>query len=316
MKEDVAITVLMPAYNAAPYIAEAIASVLAQSFTDFELLIINDGSTDDTVSIIASFHDSRISVIHQRNSGVAAALNNGLNKARGRYIARFDADDVCLPERLETQFAYMEAHPEYVITGSDAIYISETGDYLCHYSCVHHTNTSLKSTMHTICPFTHSSVMFRKKEVIACGGYSTRAHNMEDHLLWIQLSEAGKFYNFPIPLIKVRFNASSVTIDEKWRGKRFRELKYGILRNGAITAAQGEELMDIIQRQDTRNIKRGAYYALCGKKLLANNHQPAKARNYIRKAIHAMPLRADNYALFAISYFPENFVKWLYYKLN
>jgi glycosyltransferase involved in cell wall biosynthesis len=92
-----AITVLMPAYNAGKYIHEAISSVLAQSFTNFELLIVNDGSTDDTLAVISSFNDARIRVINQTNKGVAAALNNGLQHAQAPYIARFDADDICYP---------------------------------------------------------------------------------------------------------------------------------------------------------------------------------------------------------------------------
>src|ERR1700754_2088364 len=91
------ITVLMPAYNAGKYIGEAIESVLEQTFTDFELLIVNDGSTDNTAAIIQSFTDPRIVLIQQPNLGVAAALNNGLKHARAEYIARFDADDICYP---------------------------------------------------------------------------------------------------------------------------------------------------------------------------------------------------------------------------
>src|SRR5258708_34774335 len=93
------VTVLMPAYNADKYIAEAITSVLEQSFTDFELLIINDGSTDETVNVVRSFNDPRIVLINQDNKGIASALNAGLNCARSPYIARFDADDICYPNR-------------------------------------------------------------------------------------------------------------------------------------------------------------------------------------------------------------------------
>src|SRR5882757_7271659 len=101
------VTVLMPAYNAGKYIGEAISSVLGQSFVDFELLIVNDGSTDDTEKIIRSFHDSRIVMIRQENKGVSAALNLGLAHARAPYIARFDADDICLPNRLKVQYEFI-----------------------------------------------------------------------------------------------------------------------------------------------------------------------------------------------------------------
>lgn len=307
----------MPAYNAAPYIGAAITSVLSQTMPCFELLIINDGSTDDTAAIIAAFDDVRIRLIHQKNGGVAAALNKGLALAKGAYIARFDADDICLPNRLEQQLSYLETHTDYVITGSDAEYISEQGEYLCYYSCHAHTNEAIKQQLLTSCPFTHSSVMFRKEAVMQYGGYPTGAINMEDHLLWIKLSAAGKFYNFPVPLIRVRFNPASVTMDEKWRGRRFRELKYGILQRGNITAAESAELTGIVQKQNTTaGIRQGAYFALCGKKLLLNNHVPVRARTYIRKAIQAAPLRLDNYALLLTSYLPQKYIHWLKQKLN
>src|SRR5580698_4347191 len=112
------VTVLMPAYNAGKYIAEAIRSVLEQSFTDFELLIINDGSTDETAKIANSFHDPRIVLINQENKGVSAALNVGLSYARAPYIARFDADDVCHPDRLKIQYNFITEYPEYSVIGS------------------------------------------------------------------------------------------------------------------------------------------------------------------------------------------------------
>ncbi|MFL9484389.1 glycosyltransferase family 2 protein [Chitinophagaceae bacterium LWZ2-11] len=314
--EGVSISVLMPAYNAGPYIAEAIDSVLNQTFPNFELVIINDGSTDNTEEVIRSFNDERIILINQKNTGVAEALNTGLKFAKGKYIARFDSDDVCLPQRLEKQLAYLENNPAYVITGSDAIYISEQGDYLCNFSCPEHSDAAIKQKLYSICPFTHSAVMYRKEAVIHCGGYSALAHNMEDYLLWVQLSKLGKFYNYPTPLLKVRFNPASVTIDEKWRGKRFRTLKYQILKKEEITEQEGAELLDIIQKQDTHKIKHGSYYALCGKKFLVNNHQPDKARVYIKKAILLSPLRLDNYALLAVSFLPGSLIRFLHQKMN
>src|SRR4051794_13726774 len=104
---NVKISVLMPAYNVANFIGEAIRSILNQSFKDFEFIIINDGSTDETESIIQSFSDSRIILVTQENKGVAAALNSGLSIAKSNYIARFDADDICYPHRLAKQYQFM-----------------------------------------------------------------------------------------------------------------------------------------------------------------------------------------------------------------
>jgi glycosyltransferase involved in cell wall biosynthesis len=115
------VSIVMPAYNAAVYIKEAIASVLAQGFSDFELLVVNDCSTDDTAAIVRELAvaDKRIELLeHEQNQGVAGAINTGLRAARGEYIARADADDLNRPDRLRKQVAYLDAHPEIILVGA------------------------------------------------------------------------------------------------------------------------------------------------------------------------------------------------------
>src|SRR5687768_3609783 len=114
---SVPVTVLMPVYKGERHIAEAIDSVLAQTFRDFELLIVNDGSTDGTAAIVKAYNDQRIVLLSRPNGGVSAALNTGLEQARGEYIARFDADDVCYPHRLQVQYDFLRSHPDYVMVG-------------------------------------------------------------------------------------------------------------------------------------------------------------------------------------------------------
>lgn len=306
------ITVLMPAYNAGKYIREAIASVLRQTYRDFELLIVNDGSTDDTLSIALSFVDPRIVVVNKDHGGVAAALNTGLKLASAPFVARFDADDICLPTRLETQFNFLHDHPDYVLVGSDAEYMLENGEFLFNFKCIAHSNEEVQDNLYVYCPFIHSAVTYRRDAVMKAGGYNIHAHNFEDYLLWTNLAKTGKMQNLREPLIKVRLNASSSTIDEKWRGERFRQLKRQATTRGSITEEEGNELLQIIRRQDVRKIKEGAYHALCGKKFLANNYQPKKARGHVRKAIGIRPFRFDNYLLYAVSYFPAPVIAWLH----
>lgn len=308
------ITVLMPAYNAGNYIASAIESVLTQTFSDFELLIINDGSTDNTQQIIETFKDDRIIVINQQNQGISRSLNTGLEQAKAKFIARFDADDICNDTRLEKQYDFLISHSEYIIVGTDAEYISESGEHLCYFHCSAHTHEQIMNDIFLYCPFTHSSVMYKKEVVLRCGGYPVDAHTFEDYLLWVKLSSYGKFYNLPEPLIKVRFSASSVTIDEKWRGKKFRQLKLDVIRKGAITIEEGNTFLHIISEQNTQRIKQGSYHALCSKKFLVNNHQPKQARFHIKKAISLYPMRFDNYILWALSYTPKKWIKWAYAK--
>jgi glycosyltransferase involved in cell wall biosynthesis len=306
------ITVLMPAYNAGKYIAEAIASVLGQTFGDFELLIVNDGSTDDTVSIIKSFDDQRIRIVSQSNQGVAAALNTGLRHAHADYIARFDADDICLPHRLQKQYDFLKANPDYILVGSDVDYIIENNDFLFHFKCLAHSHEEILDKLYFYCPFVHPAVMYKKEVVLSVGGYPDAAHNFEDYMLWVAIAGKGKFCNLDEPLVKYRLNPQSVTIDERWRGRRFRELKRKAVINGIISDEEGNELLEIIKRQDVKRIKEGSYHALCGKKFLADNYQPRKARRHVKKAIKVHPLRVDNYLLYMVSFLPKRMITWLH----
>jgi glycosyltransferase involved in cell wall biosynthesis len=309
------VTVLMPAYNAAKYIDDAITSVLTQSFTDFELLIINDGSTDETEKIIRSYHDQRIVLISQENKGVAAALNVGLAHARAPYIARFDADDVCYPNRLKVQYDFITAYPEYSIIGSAVDYMDAEGHFIFTHHPEGHLNEEIQQLKYSICPFIHSSVFFKKDVVVNNGGYNEHAYTYEDHFLWVNILKNEKACNLSHPLIKVRLNPESITIDEKWRTRKFRSIKYSTLKKRSITASEGSELYQIGGKQFSAKIKEGSYYALCGKKFLLNNYQPEKARLNMVRAIALHPFRLDNYLLYTISYFPERFIAWLH-KLN
>lgn len=313
MKEkSTKVTVLMPAYNAEKYIADAIKSVLQQSYSDFRLLIVDDGSSDQTQKIIHSFSDKRIQLIYQSHQGIAVALNKGLAESDSMYIARFDADDICLPNRLERQVDFLDHQPDYVIVGSDAEYISENAEHLFNFYCTGYSNEEIREKIHQDCPFIHSAVMYRRDAVEKAGGYSVHAHNFEDYLLWMQLMKLGKFHNLSQQLIKVRFNPSSVTIDERWRGRNFRKLKRRIIQKGSITEKEGSYLLARINSQNTDQIKEGAYHALCGKKFLLDNQLPKKARIHFSKAISIYPYRLDNYAFFILSFFPRSFIHWLY----
>ena len=302
----------MPACNAGKYIAEAIRSVLDQSFKDYELLIVDDGSTDDTLTVIRQFKDPRIRVLCKEKEGISVALNTGLQMARATYIARFDADDICMSSRLERQVLFLDGHPAYLVIGSDAEYISENGEHLFHFRCAGHTHREIIGNLYKHCPVILFAAMYRKEAILGIGGYSLHAHNFEDHVLWVQLLKTGKCCNLPEPLIKVRINPHSVTIDERWRGRRFRQLKQGILERGTITQEEGNELQNIILRQDNKKIKEGAYHALCGKKLLAENYRPAKARWHVTRSIYANPFRLDNYLILMVSYLPARLIKWLH----
>lgn len=306
------VTVLMPAYNAGAFIGDAIRSVLAQTFTAFELLIIDDGSTDNTGDIVRSFTDPRIRLITQSNKGISAALNLGLSRSHTEYIARFDADDICYPQRLQAQFDFLQSNPAYVIVGCNADYHDMNDQYVFTYQPPGHSAEEIDAVKEEVCPFIHSGVMYRKQAVLDAGGYNEHAHTFEDHLLWIKLLQHGRGCNLSQTLVRVRLHPASITIDEKWRDKRFSELKRTALCTGDINKQQGDELMGMIRRQSIHKIKQGSYYALLAKKYLWDNHQPSKARHNIGRALAFHPGDMRSYGLWLLSFLPGSVIRKIY----
>ncbi|GAA4736729.1 glycosyltransferase family 2 protein [Flavisolibacter ginsenosidimutans] len=302
---EVKLSVLMPAYNVAAYIGDAIASVLNQSFKEFELVIVNDGSTDNTGSIIRNFNDGRIVLINQENKGIAAALNKALEIAKGDYVARFDADDICYPHRLAKQYNFMTAHSSCVIAGSAADYVDEKGEYVFTNYPPAYTDDEIRSVLKRICPFIHSSVICKKTALLKHGGYNEHAHSFEDHLLWQSVLSEGRVVNFHEPLIQVRLNPESVTIDEQWRPRTFHQIKQRVIEENFITAKQGEELLQIIQSQNNPQLKESAYHSLLAKKFLWNNYQPQKARKSLKKVLVQNKLHWKSYCFYALSFLPR-----------
>ncbi len=310
---EIKVTVLMPAFNTENYIRNAIDSVLNQSFREFELLIINDGSTDRTEEIIRSITDPRIVLVNQANAGVAAALNTGIRHAKGEYIARFDADDICYPNRLELQYNFIRSNPEYVLLGSDVVYMDKNGVELFYYSCIGHTNEEIQTRIEFSCPFIHASVFYRTDIIRELGGYDLRGHTFEDYILWTKFIRKGKVHNFSIPLISVRLNPESITVDEKLRGKRFESLKKEmIFGNQPITEKQESELLGILKSQNFSTFKEYSYYILIAKKYLWDNPDSGKARINLKMASRFKPVDIIIIKLFLLSLLPQKLILFIY----
>jgi len=219
------ISVLMPAYNAEKYIGEAIKNVLNQTFTDFELIVINDGSTDKTEEIILSFNDDRIHYIkNETNIKLIATLNKGIDLAQGKYIARIDADDVCMPERFEKQIDFLENHPDYVLCGSWAYIIDSKGEKTGRVRYID-THNLLKISLLFTVPLIHPSVM-AQTNILKQFKYSISALHTEDFELWIRIVNAGyKIANIPEYLIKYRWHDTNISVEnEAFQSKKKFEL--------------------------------------------------------------------------------------------
>ena len=199
------ITVLLPVYNGAADIEKAIASVLAQTFANFELLIINDGSRDNTAELLNRFDDPRIRCIHQVNHGLAATLNRGCSMAKGEFIARQDQDDLSRPTRLEKQLAYMHSHQDCALLGTWAeIHVGDQPTDRSHDHATEHGMLCLDLLFNN--PFVHSSVMFRRDAILEIGGYASDPDRQppEDYELWSRMARRYKIANLPERLLIYR----------------------------------------------------------------------------------------------------------------
>ena len=207
------VSVLMPVRNGAQWLAAAIDSVLGQTLPDFELLVIDDGSTDRTPEIVAGYaaRDPRVRPIRQDALGLVAALNRGLGEARGHLIARLDADDLALPERLARQVAEMDANPRLNLLGSWAETIDGESRTIGRLTPPPEPG-KLRDTLARTNPFIHSSVMVRAEPVRSLGGYRGAFEAAEDYDLWLRLSEHGDIAIAPEILVRYREHGGNVTM--------------------------------------------------------------------------------------------------------
>ncbi|MBA4319137.1 MAG: hypothetical protein C0412_12120 [Flavobacterium sp.] len=212
------ISVIMPVYNGAFFLRDAIESILNQGFTDFEFIIINDGSKDDSASIINEYvkKDSRIRFINQeQNSGLIDVLNMGLSLAKGEYIARMDADDISHPKRFDLQCRFLDSHPDIGVVGSNVHFIDSVGRRISNFL----NNPRLPQTPNQInwalcfsCCLMHPTIMARRELLINAGGYNKLAKHAEDYDLWVRMTAITKFYNLPQKLLLLRKHETNITV--------------------------------------------------------------------------------------------------------
>ncbi len=192
------VSVVLPVYNCPRYVGQAIESVLEQTYADFELIVIDDGSTDETPDVLRRYEDSRIRLITQANRGLATTLNRGIELARGRYIARQDQDDICFPDRLARQVTFLDANPACALLGTWAeIWIEDAKTDRAHRHPS--DNPTLQFELLLNNPFVHSSVMLRRAALAEVGGYSTDHGRQppEDYELWSRIARQFEVANIP-----------------------------------------------------------------------------------------------------------------------
>lgn len=204
------VSVLMTTYNAMPYLPAAVESILSQTFTDFELIIVNDGSTDEASrAYLDTLTDPRIEVFHQPNSGTAVAANLGLQHCSRKYIARMDADDISLPTRLQTQYDFMEANPEVAMAGSQLRVLGEKNiGFQVHLPLDHEAiYQALLRLNHGLC---HGTSFFRNQLARELGGYWDVHGHHDDLDLTLRMADKGRLANLPDVLYLYRVRQQSL----------------------------------------------------------------------------------------------------------
>ena len=220
------ISVIMPVHNSQAYLNEAIQSILNQTYKKFEFIIINDGSTDNSLEIIKKYReeDDRIILINREKRGLIKSLNEGLSKTKGQYIARMDSDDISLPHRFERQFDYMESNQDIGVCGT---WIKIFGDNInTKLGRPSNDDETLKTTLLFSVPFPHPSVMIRSNAIKGKYDYNLDYDSIEDYKLWLDMSKTTKFSTVPEILLKYRLVLSSKShVAEKDFYERFLSTK-------------------------------------------------------------------------------------------
>lgn len=299
------ISILLPIYNAEAFLEKTLSSLTSQTFTDFELIAINDGSTDGSLMIVEEIAktDSRIFIHNQPNSGLIETLNRGVKLANCELIARADADDIFHPERLERQYRRMIERPEIVLLGARTVKIDSKGRTL--YQEFQPTDQAgiLEALASGFGVIPHPVAMYRKSAVIQAGGYSPKAKYCEDVDLWIRLSEIGEIANLNEHLLYYRVHSDSICsvhwkeqrenikqIVTKWQKSRNKEVPEISIWNRPPQSTAGLALFRANQASN-----QGYHQSAIRQSLIALKHspfQPSSIRTLIRCILNAITFQS------------------------
>lgn len=237
VKQQPKVSVLLPVYNCEKYLAETLNSLACQTYDNFEVIAIDDGSTDGSLAVLRRYarFDDRIKVFEQSNRGLVNTLNKAASLATGKLFARIDGDDLVTPMRLELQVREMILHPECVLLGSSFDVVDEGSEFLYH-NAVPTLQDDIRLAMYYRNPLAHGSIMMRRKAFEAAGGYSSDCGPTEDYELWMRMIKIGEVHALPNSLFRWRINPNGITstrsdamksfmdvnIEQYWRDNPFR----------------------------------------------------------------------------------------------
>ncbi len=238
---SVKVSVILSVYNSEDTVREMVASILAQTFTDFELIIINDGCIDRTDAILRKFEDPRIVlVVNDRNIGLTRSLNKAIGLAQGEYLARQDADDVSMPTRFEKQVKFLDEHPDVSLLGTARATLNRNGDII--EKRVKLENPQYSDLLKRNC-FVHGSVMMRRKDVVDVGGYDELFRYTQDYELWLRMAKIYTLWNLQEPLYGMRRHENRVTLKSADDAALFRRLALDV-SEGTVSDDVRREILE------------------------------------------------------------------------
>jgi len=302
----------MSVYNDDHYLKEAIESIVNQTYTNFEFIIIDDKSTDNSLDLIRGYeeNDSRIKVIvNEENLGLAKSLNKGIKLASGEIIARMDADDISLLERFEKQINYINKNNDCILLGTNADVVDQYGN-LVYKTNLPKQNNEIKAKLPYISSFIHPSIMVRKDVLLKVGLYPN-VPIAQDLFLYNVIKEYGSFANLEDSLIKYRLTPYASTRRTKKTKKNLAQALEKYTSDKKITEEDLTNLNSSIG-QTSSKMKKFHYYSLISKRYLWDNYQPREARKHLKLIMTQNLFNIEPYILYCLSFFPERFIKTLY----
>jgi glycosyltransferase involved in cell wall biosynthesis len=301
------VSIVLAVYNGERYVQETVQSVLSQTMKEFELIIIDDGSSDRTEEIIKGIDDHRIRYVRQVNGGQAVARNAGCGLSNAPLIAIIDHDDLWLPQKLEWQLDYMEHNPYCVLLGGEIHMIDKDNNYL--YT-VHkpHSDEENRHFLDVKNMWTHAAVMFRKESFEAVGGYFESRHvYFEDYMLMYQLSKVGRIAQ--LDRVVTKYRVHPYAISAKTEHPDLTRIMMSSLSKGYVSEEDQEILREIKQNERANDDrKEGLYHLFLGRSFMFHRYRRKESRAHLKKCIKLIPdLKIARIYLFMVTFLP----KWL-----
>ena len=298
---------MLPVYNDEDFVAEALKSIGEQTFEDYEVIAIDDGSTDNSAEILESFasQDSRIKVFRQENMGLGSTLNRAIELANTDLLARHDADDRSHPERFQLQVKFLSTHLETSMLGTGIRIIDVDGAY--KYSPPTPTgNQKLRGLLKSSSPFAHGSVMMRRELVNKAGGYPSIIW-LEDLVLWRAMAQLGEVENLDVELYDYRVAPQNLYVPRKLQ-RQVVNLFVSTWPDDSFSDTDLDEL-ERIRKQITPRVRKTQYHLNLAKGLLLNSKKRWEARKNLILALTTDPSLLEAWFQMAMSFLPLRFVR-------